>query len=214
MSSYVELGVKSVKMKIGGASITQDIERVRIARDAIGPDVNLMVDANNAYTYSEAIRIAKRMEEFDIFWFEEPVSPDDYRGHKLVADATSIPIAAGENEFTRYGFRDLIEGECVAILNPDAQVLGGITEFMKVAALAQAYNLPISPHGLQELHIHLATAIPNGMILEYYNSTTDPMWGKCFTQHLALEEGYAIPSNNPGLGIEIDTQGLKPYKIL
>ena len=214
MSSYVELGVKSVKMKIGGASITQDIERVRIARDAIGPDVNLMVDANNAYTYSEAIRIAKRMEEFDIFWFEEPVSPDDYRGHKLVADATSIPIAAGENEFTRYGFRDLIEGECVAILNPDAQVLGGITEFMKVAALAQAYNLPISPHGLQELHIHLATAIPNGMILEYYNSTTDPMWGKCFKQHLALEEGYAIPSNNPGLGIEIDTQGLKPYKIL
>lgn len=214
MSSYVELGVTSVKMKIGGASITQDIERVRIARDAIGPDVNLMVDANNAYTYSEAIRIAKRLEEFDIFWFEEPVAPDDYRGHKLVADATSIPIAAGENEFTRYGFRDLIEGQCVAILNPDAQVLGGITEFMKVAALAQAYNLPISPHGLQELHIHLATAIPNGMILEYYNSTTDPMWGKCFKQHLALEEGYAIPSSDPGLGIELDTQGLKPYKIL
>ena len=101
-----------------------------------------------------------------------------------------------------------------AILNPDAQVLGGITEFMKVAALAQSYNLPISPHGLQELHIHLATAIPNGMILEYYNSTTDPMWGKCFKQHLALEEGYAIPSSDPGLGIEIDTQGLKPYKIL
>tara|TARA_Y100000590_G_scaffold208274_2_gene235878 strand:+ start:3652 stop:4752 length:1101 start_codon:yes stop_codon:yes gene_type:complete len=214
MSSYVELGVTSVKMKIGGASIAQDIERVRIARDAIGPDVNLMVDANNAYTYSEAIRIAKRLEEFDIFWFEEPVAPDDYRGHKLVADATSIPIAAGENEFTRYGFRDLIEGQCVAILNPDAQVLGGITEFMKVAALAQAYNLPISPHGLQELHIHLATAIPNGMILEYYNSTTDPMWGKCFKQHLVLEEGYAIPSSDPGLGIEIDTQGLKPYKIL
>ena len=100
-------------MKIGGASIAQDIERVRIARDAIGPDVNLMVDANNAYTYSEAIRIAKRLEEFDIFWFEEPVAPDDYRGHKLVADATSIPIAAGENEFTRYGFRDLIEGQCL-----------------------------------------------------------------------------------------------------
>jgi len=214
MTSYTELGVKSVKMKIGGASIAQDVERVRIARDAIGPDINLMVDANNAYSYSEAIKIAKRLEEFDIFWFEEPVAPDDYRGHKLVAEATSIPIAAGENEFTRYGFRDLIEGQCVAILNPDAQVLGGITEFMKVAALAQAYNLPISPHGLQEIHIHLVAAIPNGLLLEYYNNVTDPMWGNCFEEHLLLDKGCASPSNRPGLGIEIDTKGLRSYQVL
>lgn len=214
MSSYAALGVQAVKMKIGGASISQDVERVRIVRDAIGPDINLMVDANNAYYYPEAIRMAKKLEDFDIFWFEEPVAPDDYKGHRRVAESTSIPIAAGENEFTRYGFRDLIEGQCVSILNPDAQVLGGITEFMKVAALCQAYNLPISPHGLQEIHIHLVTAIPNGLLLEYYNNVTDPMWGNCFEEHLVLDKGYASPSNRPGLGIEIDTKGLQSYQVL
>ena len=88
-----------------------------------------MVDANCAYRSYEAIQIAKRIEQYDIFWFEEPVMPDDYDGHRRLAQATSIPIATGENEYTRYGFRDLIKNECAAILNADAKVLGGVTEF-------------------------------------------------------------------------------------
>ena len=95
-------------MKIGAVPIREDVERVKAVREAIGPDVKLLVDANCAYRSYEAIQIAKRIEEYDIFWFEEPVAPDDYEGHSRLADMTTIPIATGENEYTRYGFRDLI----------------------------------------------------------------------------------------------------------
>ena len=135
MEESVSMGAKAVKMKIGGAPINEDVERVRVVREAIGPDIDLMVDANAAYRYYEAIKIAKKMEPYDIFWFEEPVNPDDYKGHKLVSQATSIPISTGENEYTRYGFRDLIETRSVAILQPDPLIMGGITEIKKVAAL-------------------------------------------------------------------------------
>ncbi len=134
-----------------------------------------MVDANCAYRAYEAIQIAKRIEEFDIFWFEEPVAPDDYEGHRKVAQATYIPVATGENEYTRYGFRDLIEHQSAAILNADAKILGGVTEFMKVAALAQAHDLDIAPHGSQDIHVHLVAAISNGLIVEYYPEAVDAL---------------------------------------
>ena len=103
------------------------------------------------------------------------IAPDDYEGHKRIAEKTAIPIATGENEYTRYGFRDLIATGSVPILNPDAMVLGGVTEFMKVAALAQAHDLDIAPHGAQALHIHLVSAIANGLILEFYPRYLNPM---------------------------------------
>ena len=159
MEDNVRMGAKAVKMKVGAVPIAEDVARVRVAREAVGPDVKLMVDANCAYRYYEAIQLAKRIEEYDIFWFEEPVAPDDYDGHRKLAQATSIPIATGENEYTRYGFRDLIKHECAAILNADAKILGGVTEFMKVAALAQANDLDIAPHGSQDIHVHLVAAI-------------------------------------------------------
>ena len=157
------MGAKAVKMKIGGAPINEDVERVRVVREAIGPDVDLMVDANAAYRYYDAIKIAKRMEPYDVFWFEEPVNPDDYQGHKLVSQATSIPISTGENEYTRYGFRDLIETRSVAILQPDPLIMGGITEIKKVAALAEAHDLPISPHGNQDIGVHVVAGVSNGL---------------------------------------------------
>ena len=145
MEESLDLGAKAVKMKVGAVPINEDVERVRVVREAIGPDIKLLVDANNAYAAYEAIELARKMEPYDIFWFEEPVAPDDYRGHAQVAKATTIPIATGENEYTRYGFRDLIEHESAAIFNADAQILGGVTEFMNVAALAAAQDLRIAP---------------------------------------------------------------------
>jgi D-arabinonate dehydratase len=213
MEQNVAMGARAVKMKIGGVSINEDVERVRVAREAVGSEVKLLVDANNAYRYYEAIEIARKIEKYDIFWFEEPVMPDDYRGHAMVAAATSIPIATGENEYTRYGFRDLIEHRAAAILNADAQILGGVTEFMKVAALAQAYDLPVAPHGNQDVHVHLVSAIPNGLIVEYYRDTVDPMWGKSFKEQLMLKDGYLKPPDRPGFGIELNEEALKPYKI-
>ena len=212
MLAAVSIGANAVKMKVGGAPINEDVERVRVVREAIGPDVQLMVDANCAYRYYEAITLARKIEQYDIGWFEEPVNPDDYRGHKLVSESTSIPIATGENEYTRYGFRDLIESRSVAILQPDAMIMGGVTEYMKVAALAQAHDLPLAPHGLQEAHVHLVAGVPNGLTLEYYASSTDPMWGEMFRDELLLEDGFVRPPDRPGLGIELNAEALGPYR--
>jgi L-alanine-DL-glutamate epimerase-like enolase superfamily enzyme len=213
MEEAVDLGANAVKMKIGGAPINEDVERVRVVRQAVGPDVRVMVDANCAYRYYEAIEIARKMEPSDIFWFEEPVNPDDYKGHQLVSQATTIPIATGENEYTRYGFRDLIETRSAAIIQPDGLIMGGVTEFMKVAALAQAHDLPIAPHGTQDVHIHLVSAIPNGLILEYYSTSTDPLHREMFEETLQVEDGHVRPPNRPGLGIVPNVKVLERYRV-
>lgn len=213
MRSAVAMGTNAVKMKIGGARIREDVERIKVVRETIGPDVKLMVDANCAYKFYEAIEIARKIERYDIFWLEEPVNPDDYEGHRLISRATSIPVATGENEYTRYGFRDLIQNRCAAIIQPDAMIMGGVTEFMKVAAIAQAHDLPIAPHGMQEVHVHLVTAISNGLTLEYYGGATDPMWGQMFKEPLLIEDGIVRPPDVAGLGIELNDEALKPYRV-
>ena len=142
MLSYVEQGANAVKMKVGAVPLREDEVRVRAVRDAIGPEIDLLVDANNAYVQADAVRMARILEEYDAFWFEEPVSPDNMRGSAATARSSTVPVAAGENEYTRWGFRELLETGAVDILNPDAMVLGGITEYRKVAALAAAYEIP------------------------------------------------------------------------
>ena len=213
MEESVSMGARAIKMKIGGAPINEDVERVRVVREAVGPTVKVMVDANCAYRYYEAIEIARKMEKYDIFWFEEPVNPDDYEGHRLIAQSTIIPVATGENEYTRYGFRDLIENRCAAIIQPDALIMGGITEFMKVAALTQAHDLPIAPHGNQDVHVHLVSAIPNGLTVEYYRGSTDPMWDKMFKETLQVEDGHVSPPDRPGIGIELNDEALAPHRV-
>lgn len=214
MITSVNLGANAVKIKIGAVSINEDIERVRAVREAIGPEIKLMVDANCAYRFYEAIEIAKKMEPYDVFWFEEPIAPDDYKGHQLISGATTIPIATGENEYTKYGFRDLIESRSAAILQPDALIMGGVTEFMKVAAQAQAHDLPIAPHGKQEIHIHLLCAIPNGLILEYYREETDPIFNQIYDFTLQVEDGFVKPPELPGFGINPNMDVLKQYRVL
>jgi D-arabinonate dehydratase len=214
MAEYVAWGARAVKMKVGAISISEDVERVKAVRQAIGPHVKLMLDANCAYRYYEAARFARQVEEYDPFWFEEPVAPDDYEGFRKLAAKTTIPLATGENEYTRYGFRDLIASQGVAILNADAKVLGGVTEFLKVAALAQAYDLDIAPHGAQEIHIHLVAAIANGLILEFYPRQFDPMWGQIYRDTLQLnEDGTVSPPDAPGIGVEPNYQALAPYRV-
>jgi L-alanine-DL-glutamate epimerase-like enolase superfamily enzyme len=214
VARYVELGARALKMKIGAASLAADAARVRAVRDAVGADVKLMVDANNAYSVFEAIEMAHLLEPLDVYWFEEPVMPDDLRGLKRVAHATRLPIATGENEYTRYGFRDLIEHGDPAILNADAQFLGGVTEFMKVAALAQAHDLPVAPHGSHDIHVHLATAIPNGLIVEYSPPGSDPLLEPFQADPLPLIDGQVRPPARPGFGLIIDEKRLAHYRVL
>jgi len=214
MIENVEMGARAIKMKVGAVPIREDVQRVRVVREAIGPDVKLMVDANCAYRAYEAIQLARRIEEYDPFWFEEPIAPDDYEGHRRLAAATTIPVATGENEYTRYGFRDLIALNAVPILNADAKILGGVTEFMKVAALAQAYDVDIAPHGSQDIHVHLVAAIANGLILEFYRDSVDPMWGKIYHNTLTLnEDGTVSPPDVPGIGVDPNYAVLEPYRV-
>ncbi|MHA6670367.1 mandelate racemase/muconate lactonizing enzyme family protein [Homoserinimonas sp. A447] len=215
LRSYVELGARAVKIKVGAVSIAEDVVRVRAAREAIGDDIALMLDANCAYRYYEAIQFAKRVEEFDPAWFEEPVQPDDYEGFAKIAAATTIPIATGENEYTKHGFRDLIATQAVPILNPDARYMGGVTEFMKVAAMAQAHGIDIAPHGLQQLHLPLLAAIPNGRILEFYPGKGNGMSGRIYRGEVPSinADGTVTAPNVPGAGLEPDEEAMAPYRI-
>ncbi len=213
MEQNVELGATAVKIKVGAVPINEDVDRVRVCREAIGPDVRLMVDANNAYRHYQAIEFARKAEKYDLFWFEEPVEPDDYLGQAEITRATTVPIAAGENEYTRYGFRDMINHRAVDILQPDALILGGITEFMKVVALAQANDLDIAPHGSQEVHIHLVAAISNGLILEYYRDTVNPMYGKVWEHELEFKDGKVHAPDRPGLGLEPKWDTLEEFRV-
>jgi D-arabinonate dehydratase len=150
---------------------------------------------------------------YDPFFFEEPVAPDDYEGMNKIALKTSIPIAAGENEFTKYGFRDLIRSG-VSIINPDACIAGGITEFMKIASYAQAHHIDISPHGPQEIHAHLLGSIPNALMLEYYPPEFDEMRYQAFREPMYIQEDgtVSVPAR-PGLGTEVNWDKLEPYRI-
>jgi len=212
MREKVSAGARFVKMKIGGAPMREDAARVRAVREAVGPEVEIMVDANNAYSPLEAIRIARRIEEYEPYWFEEPIHAEDYEGLAQVRAATSIPIATGENEYTRYGFRDLIACQGADILQPDANVLGGVTEFRHIASLASAHNLPVAPHGSALLHVHLVAAVSNGLIVEHVVTEGDRRG--FFHYPLRFDdEGMISPPNAPGLGITLDEEALTEHLV-
>lgn len=206
-------GARAVKMKIGGASLAVDIERIDAARDAVGAGILLMVDANNAYNRLDAFKMGKELDKRDIYWFEEPLSPDDLEGCAELRRKIDTPIAVGENEYTRWGFKQLIDAGAAQILNADAQVLGGITEWKKVADLAMASHLAVAPHGDQEIHAHLVSAIPNGLIVEYYDNNLNALKEKMFRNHLTLDvNGMVSVPAKPGIGFEIDFEALDCFR--
>jgi len=214
MRDKVAAGARYVKMKIGGASMREDVERVSVVREAVGDDVEIMVDANNAYSVLEAIQMARRLEPYRPYWFEEPVHAEDYRGLAQVRASTSVPIAAGENEYTRYGFRDLVESGGADILQPDANVLGGITEFRHVASLASVYRLPLAPHGSPLLHVHLVAAFGNGLIVESAVTEGTAKQGM-FNERITLDaDGAVSPPDRPGLGLTLNEEWVGQHAVV
>ncbi|MCP5109672.1 MAG: mandelate racemase/muconate lactonizing enzyme family protein [bacterium] len=211
MEGYVAEGFRAVKMKVGGAPHREDVERVRAVRDAVGPDVDVLIDANNKWNAYQAIRFGRAVEKYDLFWFEEPVEPDDFAGCAEVREALDIPVVAGENEFTRWGCRDLIEARSADILNLDTVKAGGITEYRKIAALASSYHVPVSPHGNPFMAVHLLAATPNALIMETY-----PAIESRFNLALPLfpvSNGYIEAPAKPGLGIDPDPEIVRKYRV-
>ncbi len=226
---YREAGISAIKMKVGLLPIDLDAERLAIVRDAIGPSTPLMVDANHAYTSASAIRIGRALEKHGVLWFEEPVPPEDRQGYARVRQAIDVPVAGGEAEFTRYGFRDLLLGECLDIAQPDLCCMGGFTEWQKLIALTTSFGVLCIPHvwgsgvavaaALQVLAAtplvpFTAAPVPlqNAPMVEF-DRTHNPLRDELLVQPFELKDGaLAIPSG-PGLGIEIDEAQLARYAV-
>lgn len=192
---FVERGFRAVKLRIGSTDVADDVARVRAVRDAIGPDVGLLVDANQAFTPKHAIRLARLLEPFDLEWMEEPVATHDLRGSADVRGATEIPIASGETEYTRYGMRALLDARAADVLMPDLQRIGGYSELRKAAAGAAMVDVPISTHFFTEHSLAIAGATQNCVSVEHID-----WFAPLFNEAVELVDGKLQIPDRPGTG--------------
>jgi len=213
MASYVALGLNAVKMKVGRGDPRSEEARIEAARKAIGPDVLLMLDANNAWSdVPTALRYAERFAPYDPYWIEEPFSPDQIDNHAKLAALISIPVATGEIEAGRWRFKELLDKQAASILQADAAVCGGITEFRRIAALADAYGVTMCPHWFHDLHVHLVAASPNGQFVEYFPDGKVFNFCEIIDRQLEVRNGgLALPAG-PGLGYLFDEKSIARFE--
>lgn len=204
----LEKGFRAIKMKVGRENTREDIARVAAMRTHLGDGFPLMVDANMGWTVDQAIRAARALREFDLVWLEEPTIPDDFAGYGRILSEGGVPIAAGENLHSVHEFEHLFDANGVSYPEPDVSNCGGITAWMKIAALAEAKNLPVTSHGVHELHVHLLGAVPNASYLEAHGFGLD----KYIAEPLRVVEGYATAPDLPGHGVEFDWQALEAVR--
>lgn len=215
-TGYVDRGMPRVKMKVGkdfGQSEKEDVARLAAVRKAVGDDVEIYVDANNGYYAKQAIRMSRIFEDYDVKWFEEPVLADDIEGLAAISRATTIPVASGEHEYTKYGFKDMLARGAVDIAQPDVGRVGGVTEWMKASYLAHSFNLPVAPHGVQLVHLHCAMATPNLKVVEYLGAAEN---GDLFfyTDFPKPVNGMWAPyPDKPGLGLELNPKVVAEHSV-
>jgi len=205
----VEMGFRQMKTQMGSEPTpAASAERIRVLREAVGPDIDIMCDINQLWNTNQAIDVGKRVEPYNLFWLEDVVAADDYQGLAKVADNLSTPIAAGEYVYGIAPHRQLIEHRSVDIVMIDLARVGGITQFLKVAGMAEAFNMPVVSHLIPEIQVHLISAIPNGLTVEYFP------WTNVFWQEMpAMEDGMIVVPDRPGLGLAFDQQALSKYGV-
>ena len=198
-ASFVAQGFRAVKMRLAPGPLPATEARVRAVREAIGPEILLMADANQQLTEPEAIRMGRMLEAYSLTWFEEPLPAWDLAGIARVAAALDTPIASGETEYTRYGFRDMLELRSADVLMPDLQRVGGVTEFVRVAHLAAAFDIPVSSHLFPEMSLSVLAGLSNATFLEHM-----PWLSPLYRQQLELRDGAVIVPDRPGWGFDLD----------
>lgn len=221
--SHAAAGFRAIKLKVGYTP-EADIRHARAVREAIGSDVQLMVDANHAYDAAAAIRLGREFEQLDVRWFEEPVIPEDLDGYAAVSQALDMPVAGGEAEWTRYGFRRLFDARGVDIVQPDLTAAGGFTECQRIAALASVYGVRYLPHvwgsavglaaGLQftaALPPATASLFPLEPLFEF-DRTPNRFRDELATEPVEAEDGWIAIPDRPGLGVEVDEAILTQYR--
>ncbi|WP_088286821.1 mandelate racemase/muconate lactonizing enzyme family protein [Ideonella sp. A 288] len=190
-------GFLGAKLKVGKPHVSEDVARLKAVRQAVGDGFELMVDANQCFTLSEALRRAPRYAELGIAWFEEPLPADDITGHARLAAASEVPIAVGESLYSTTQFAAYVQQGAASILQVDVARIGGITPWLKVAHLAEAFNLAVCPHFLMELHVSLCAAVPSAAWVEHI-----PQLDAVADSRLAIVDGHAVAPDTPGLGIQ------------
>lgn len=218
LQSYIDIGgFRAVKMRVGSMDSAAHVSaaRVRAARQALGPDVEIAVDAHGTYTVGEAKRFAHMVRDCDLAWFEEPVIADDKPGLAEVRAAATMPIATGESEATRFAFRDLAMGRCADIFQPDPAFCGGITEAMRIASLAASFNLRFAPHlwaGAPCFFagLHLCAAAPASFTVEY-SCGANPMIHDLIDGTVAVRDGMIAIPDGPGLGFSLSETFLRAH---
>ncbi|MBB2948757.1 L-alanine-DL-glutamate epimerase-like enolase superfamily enzyme [Actinoplanes lutulentus] len=200
-------GWPGIKMKVGRTP-AQDAERLAAVRDAVGPDFDVMLDANQSLTAADAIRRARLLERYDPYWFEEPLPAEDVAGHEQLSRATSIPVAVGESMYAPGQFAEYIRRGAAGVIQVDVARIGGITPWLKVAHLAEAANVPVCPHFLMELHVSLCCAVPNSRYLEHI-----PQLRAITRSEITIVDGQALAPATPGLGIDWDHDAIDDRRI-
>ena len=208
-NTFIERGFRAIKMKVGRDSLAEDVARVAAMRDLLGADFPLMVDANMRWSVDEAIRAAQALSGYGLYWLEEPTLPEDVAGHARIAREGGLPIAAGENLHTLYEFEQMVAHGGVAYPEPDCANIGGITAWMKVAQLAHDHHLPVTSHGVHDLHVHLLAAAPNASYLEAHGFGLE-----AYIEHpLEIAEGYATAPSRPGHGVSFSWAALELHRV-
>jgi L-alanine-DL-glutamate epimerase-like enolase superfamily enzyme len=214
MAAYVNAGFNAVKMKVGRLSPREDEARVRAAREAIGPDVELMLDANNAWQdLPTAMRYMKRFERYDPYWIEEPFFPDDIENHARLARLTRVTVATGEIGTGRWHFKEILDRGAAQILQHDALVCGGISEWRRIAATASSYNVTVCPHWFHDLHVHLVAATPNARYVEFFPDGEVLNFRRLIDTQLKHRNGMLLLPKTPGLGFGFDDRAVARYAL-
>lgn len=206
--SFVAQGFRAIKMKVGRPRLREDLERIARMREHLGVDFALMVDANMKWTADQAVAAARQMQQFGLVWLEEPTIPDDIIGHARVVREGGMPVASGENLHTLMEFQQLISAGRVTFPEPDVANIGGYTGFNKVCALAEAFNLPVTSHGVHDLTIHCLAAAPNRTYMEAHGFGLDAYMRDSMT----IVDGFAIAPERPGHGVELDFDKLESVR--
>jgi D-galactarolactone cycloisomerase len=219
LAGYVARGFRSVKMRVGvmDGDVATSAARVRAAREHLGPNVGIMVDAHGTFSVPEARRFCYLVEDLGLAWFEEPVNSDQRQGMAEVRTATSIPVAAGESESTRFDIRDLIEARAIDVVQPDPAIIGGITETVRVAQLAHTFGLELAPHLWGSAFsfmagLHVAFASPAATILEF-SLGGNPMLHDLVEETIAADGGAMSAPERPGLGVTPRQEFIDEFKV-
>ena len=212
--SYVKQGFRAVKMKVGRLTPSEEEDRIRAVREAIGPDVHLMLDANNAWSdLPTALLYCERYQKYSPYWIEEPFSPDDLENHAKLSARCATNVATGEIEAGRWRFKEILDKGAAVILQTDAAVCGGISEWRRIANTAASYGVTICPHWLHDLHVHLVASASNARYVEYFPDDQVLNFRKLLNRQLQMQDGDLLLPQMPGLGFEFEESAVATFGL-